>query len=269
MAYIARRESGYRERALSPLEIVYRDDRLVVINKPPGLLVHRSPIDRHETRFAVQLLRQQVGQRVWPAHRLDKPTSGLLIFALSADVARNLSTQFAGHTVGKRYLALLRGFCPTALDIDHPVKIPSDAYAPQRTGKATTQLPAQTILRRLARVELPVRVDRYSSSRYALAELFPITGRRHQLRRHMKHISHPILGDANYGKSRHNHFFQQQLNCQRLMLACTGLQFRHPVTGEDVSLQASPGADFLRLARLLDWQWDADATASTLPDQCF
>lgn len=242
---------------MSPLEIVYQDDSLAVIKKPPGLLVHRSPIDRHETRFAVQLLRRQIGQRVWPAHRLDKPTSGLLVFALSAEIARDLSIQFAEREVGKRYLAILRGFCPLSLNIDHPVRVPGDDYAATQGGRTTTQLPARTNLRRLARVELPARVDRYPSSRYSLAELFPTTGRRHQLRRHMKHISHPILGDANYGKGSHNRFFQQQLGCHRLMLACTGLAFRHPVTGDDISLQGSPGSDFLRLAKLLPWQWDA------------
>jgi tRNA pseudouridine65 synthase len=249
---------------MSPLDIVYRDDSLVVINKPPGLLVHRSPIDRHETRFAVQVLRQQIGQRVWPAHRLDKPTSGLLVFALSAESAQNLSAQFAGRTVDKRYLALLRGYCPLQLAIDHPVKIPVDDCDPGRRLEAQ-YLSAQTSLQRLARVELPAHVDRYATSRYSLVELRPSTGRRHQLRRHMKHISHPILGDANYGKSRHNRFLADQLGCRRLMLACIGLTLMHPATGQPLTLESSPGADFLRLARLLDWQWDTADDASTLP----
>lgn len=249
---------------VSPLDIVYRDDSLVVINKPPGLLVHRSPIDRHETRFAVQLLRQQIGQRVWPAHRLDKPTSGLLVFALSAEAAHSLAAQFAGRTVDKRYLALLRGYCPQQLAIDHPVKIPVDDCDPGRRLKAQ-HLSAQTSLQRLARVELPAHVDRYATSRYSLVELQPSTGRRHQLRRHMKHISHPILGDANYGKSRHNRFLAGQLGCHRLMLACIGLTLTHPASGKPLALQASPGGDFLRLIRLLDWQWDQSTGPPALP----
>lgn len=236
------------------LELIYQDPSLVAINKPPGLLVHRSPIDQRETRFAVQLLRHQLGQPVWPVHRLDKPTSGVLLFALDAETARDLAGQFARREVGKRYLAVLRGYCPSTLHIEHPVKIQPDPLDPKEAGRPDYRLPAETWLRRLASVELPVRVDRYATSRYSLAELVPVTGRRHQLRKHMKHISHPILGDTSYGKGRHNQFFQRQLGCDRLLLACVNLSLQHPATGERINLQASPGAEFHKLFNLLPWR---------------
>src|SRR5690554_272777 len=107
------------------LEILYRDEHLIAINKPAGLLVHKSPIDRHETRFAMQLLRDQIGQRVYPLHRLDKPTSGVLLFALSADIAASVSAYW--HTeVHKTYLAIVRGLAPVTADIDHPISYQAD-----------------------------------------------------------------------------------------------------------------------------------------------
>ena len=110
-------------------ELLYRDDYLVAVNKPAGLLVHRSPIDRHETRFALQQVRDQLGQHVYPVHRLDKPTSGALLFALSSEVARLLSTQFANGAVRKEYLAVVRGFCPSEGTIDYPLKRELDRIA--------------------------------------------------------------------------------------------------------------------------------------------
>jgi len=110
-------------------ELLYRDDCLVAINKPSGLLVHRSPIDRHETRFALQMVRDQIGQHVYPVHRLDKPTSGVLVFALSSELARQISTQFAAGSVSKHYLAVVRGHCPPQGSIDHPLQEKLDRIA--------------------------------------------------------------------------------------------------------------------------------------------
>ncbi len=120
------------------LDIVYQDPHLIVINKPPGLLVHRSKIDRHETRFALQILRNQIGEHVFPVHRLDKPTSGLLVFARSTDVARVLSEQFAHREVAKLYLAIVRGYCPPSGEIDHALSEKHDRLADRqaRTDKA-------------------------------------------------------------------------------------------------------------------------------------
>ncbi|MDK9712824.1 MAG: tRNA pseudouridine(65) synthase TruC [Sulfuritalea sp.] len=236
------------------LDILYRDDYLVAINKPSGLLVHRSNIDRHETRFAVQLLRDQIGRRVFPLHRLDKATSGVLLFALDADSAREVGGQFERNEVGKRYLAVVRGWPPEAGVIDHPLSRQFDDYGRSFTADRPAEaLPATTGYSRLATVELPDAVDRYPSSRYALVELLPGTGRQHQLRRHLKHIAHPIIGDANWGKGVHNRFFQQRFGCHRLLLACTRMELRHPQDGRALSIEAPLEESFASVVAALGW----------------
>ncbi len=233
------------------LDILYRDDHLVAIHKPAGLLVHRSNLDRHETRFAVQLLRDQIGRRVLPLHRLDKGTSGVLLFAFDAETARAIGKQFESNTVHKRYLAVVRGWPADSGVIDHPLSRQFDAFgrkfpvdSPERLLAA---LPTVTEFKRLAQVELPFAVDRYPATRYALVELQPHTGRQHQLRRHLKHIAHPIIGDATWGKGVHNRFFQQHFDCQRLLLACTQLGVTHPHDGRPLSIVAPLADNFSRV----------------------
>ena len=234
--------------------LIYRDEHLVAINKPSGLLVHRSPIDRHETRFALQMVRNQIGQHVYPVHRLDKPTSGVLLFGLSSDIARALSEQFAASTVNKQYLAIVRGYCPEEGVIDYPLQHQLDKIADRKRRRDKPPQEAVSHFRRLATVEIPIAVDRYPKTRYSLAELRPQTGRKHQLRRHMKHIGHPIIGDAKHGKGVHNRFFKEQYDCHRLLLACTGLQFTHPVSGELINLRARLDASFQRVVAVFGWQ---------------
>ncbi|MEO0423045.1 MAG: pseudouridine synthase [Pseudomonadota bacterium] len=231
----------------SPLTILYRDEHLVAIDKPPGLLVHRSNLDRHETRFALQLLRDQLGQRVFPIHRLDKPTSGVLLFALSPEDARLLAQQFEAHTVTKDYLGVVRGHCPPKGTVDNPI-----ADEPG-TSANTTPRPARTAYRCLRHGEIEAQIDRYPTSRYSLVALQPVTGRRHQLRRHMKHIAHPIIGDTTYGKGTHNRFFRQAFACDRLLLACVGVRVQHPRTGRVLQLHAHPGHAFERVAAAFQW----------------
>jgi tRNA pseudouridine65 synthase len=221
--------------ATESLPILYQDEHLVVVNKPSGLLVHRSPIDRHERRFAVQLLRNQLGRRVHPAHRLDKGTSGALAFALDRDTASALAGQFASGVACKTYLAIVRGWPDASGVIDHPLEPVRDDVIGVQAGGARE---ARTVFRRLAAVELPHRVDRYPTSRYALVELEPLTGRRHQLRRHLAHASHPIVGDSTYGKGRHNRLFRELFDSQRLLLACTRLVLVHPQKGEPLAIDA-------------------------------
>jgi tRNA pseudouridine65 synthase len=236
------------------LDILYRDDWLVAINKPSGLLVHRSDIDRHETRFAVQLLRDQIGQRVFPLHRLDKPTSGVLLFALDADSARIVGGQFERNEIEKRYLAIVRGWPPESGVIDHPLSRQFDDYGRKfPVDHPPEALPAITEYRRLACVELPEAVERYPTSRYALVMLTPKSGRQHQLRRHMKHIAHPIIGDANWGKGVHNRFFQRRFACRHLLLACTRLDVRHPHGGRILSIVAPLEDSFAGVIAALGW----------------
>jgi len=234
--------------------LIYRDEYLVAVDKPAGLLVHRSQIDRHETRFALQIVRNQVGRHVYPVHRLDKPTSGVLLFALSSDIARVLSQQFAAGTVHKRYLAIVRGHCPQAGIIDYALKEQLDKIADRYSRRDKPAQEAVTHFKRLATVELPVAVERYPQTRYSLVDLRPETGRKHQLRRHMKHIGYPIIGDAKHGKGVHNRFFQSEYNCHRLLLACTGLEIIHPVAGESLRLQTPVGASFQRVIDAFGWQ---------------
>lgn len=237
-----------------PLTILYRDEHLIAIDKPPALLVHRSNIDRHETRFAIQILRDQIGQRVYPAHRLDKGTSGVLLFGLSPEVCQQLGRLFEARQMHKRYLAVVRGHPPEAGLIDHALSRTRDDHeSPVPAGAEDAPQEAQTRYRRLATAELPWALDRWPTSRYALLELDPITGRRHQLRRHLKHIAHPIIGDATYGKGVHNRMFQTELGCHRLLLACTELAFAHPLSGAPITLRAPLSGDFAALLRRLGW----------------
>lgn len=239
---------------MPPLEILYQDDSLVVVNKPSGLLVHRSMIDRHETRFAMQMVRDQIGRHVYTVHRLDKPTSGVLVFALSSDVARRMMTLFNSAAVNKHYLAVVRGYCDEAGVIDYPLKEQLDKIADASAQQDKAAQVAVTRYQRLATAELPHPVGRYATARYSLVQLQPDTGRKHQLRRHMKHIFHPIVGDTTHGDSRHNRFFRQQFECHRLLLAATRICFPHPVTGEWLDVCADPGADFQRVVSALGWE---------------
>lgn len=239
------------------LTILHRDEHIVVIDKPPDLLVHRSEIDRHETRFAIQILRDQIGQRVWPAHRLDRGTSGVLLFGLSPEIAGDLGRQFEAGKVEKRYRAIVRGHPAPSGIIDHPLARQRDPYEFSGERSSNEAQPALTRYRRLMRIELPFTVDRYPSSRYALLELEPVTGRRHQLRRHLKHIAHPIIGDSTYGKGRHNRFFAEQLGCSRLLLACTALAFDHPASRLRLEIKAPVSGEFAATLALSGWTYDA------------
>ena len=235
------------------LPILYRDEQLIAIHKPAGLLVHRTVLDRHETRFAVQLLRDQIGQYVHPVHRLDRGTSGVLLFALERDIGRQLSAQFEAQTVDKTYLAVVRGHPPESGRIDHPLSRQYDDYEFRSASAVSAAQPAVTAYRRLATTELPYANDRYPTSRYALLELKPESGRRHQIRRHLKHLAHPVIGDATYGKGPHNRLFQTLFGCHRLLLACLEMRLTHPCSGQRLTLRAPLAEDFQTLLKQLGW----------------
>jgi len=235
------------------MEIIYLDNHFVVVNKPAGLLVHRSEIDRHETQFALQMARDLIGQRVYPVHRLDKPTSGVLLFALSSADANKMMQLFASGDVQKRYLAVVRGHAPESETIDYPLKEQLDRISDRKARKDKAAQSAITHYRRLATVELPYAVGRYFTSRYSLVEVTPKTGRKHQIRRHMKHIFHPIVGDTTHGDGKHNQFFRDQFDCHRLLLSAVGLSFDHPVTGERLALNAPLDESFTQMMMQLGW----------------
>lgn len=239
------------------VEIIYRDERLVAVHKPARLLTHRTALDRGETRFALQQCRDLVGRQVYPVHRLDKGTSGVLLFALDRDTASVLGRAFENRAVRKTYLAVVRGYPAPSGEIDHPLSCPPDESP---AGNAGAPVPALTRYRTLATAELPFGVDRYPTCRYALLELEPVTGRRHQLRRHMKHIAHPVIGDSTHGKGAHNRAFAAHTGVGRLLLACVGLELTHPASGRILDLQAALEGDFASVVRQLGW-------AAALPER--
>ena len=230
------------------LHVLWRDEHLIAVYKPAGWLVHRTGLDAHETRFVMQTLRDQIGQRVFPVHRLDKGTCGVLVMALHADAARALGQAFENQQTHKRYLALVRGWLPAELHVDHALK-PDDA-----PDDAPVQS-AQTTLRCLARLDWPEAYDpRHAGTRLSLVEALPLTGRRHQIRRHLKHVAHPIIGDATHGKGPLNRWWAERLGQQRLWLHAQSLSLPHPVSGEMLHLQADWSALAEHVAEVRDWQ---------------
>ncbi len=229
---------------LNMLEILYQDETMVAINKPSGLLVHRSPIDKHETRFAIQLTRDQIGQHVYPVHRLDKPTSGVLLFALSSEVAALLTKQFTEKVISKRYWAVVRGYIEDSGVINYALQEQLDKMTDRLVSPDKPPQEAVTEFQCLERSELPYPVGRYQTARYSLVELSPKTGRKHQLRRHMKHVFHPIIGDTSHGDGKQNIFLRDTFELSRLMLHAKSLQLAHPVTGEPLHIEAGLPEEF-------------------------
>jgi tRNA pseudouridine65 synthase len=234
----------------------------VAVAKPPGLAVHRSE-QVHDRAPALQRLRDQLGCRVYPVHRLDRGTSGVLLFALDPEIARAVGEALARRDVDKRYLAVVRGFAPGCADIDHPLREHPDAPAQ----------PARTALRRLGTVALPFAVGRYAEARYSLVELRPHTGRMHQLRKHMAHLRHPIVGDVRHGEGRHNRLFRERFGVHRMLLHALVLALCHPVTREPLHIRAPPDEALARLFAALGWAdvlateaGHADVDAGTQPE---
>ena len=212
--------------ALPPpgIELLYVDEHVVAVNKPSGLLVHRGWDDDEDV--VLFRVRDAVGAKVSPVHRLDRGTSGALLFARTTEAASALGRDFEAGRVEKRYLALVRGTPPDAGIIDQPV--------PKK--EAGERVPARTRFRRIARST----VDRCS-----LVEAMPETGRLHQIRRHLKHLNHPLVGDVNYGKGDVNRLFRERYGLHRLALHAAALAFAHPFTGVPTSI-AAPLPDDLR-----------------------
>ena len=247
---------------MTTLDILYRDEHLLAINKPSGLLVHRSRMDNRERRFAMQLLRDQIGQHVFPCHRLDKPTSGVLVFALNARVANAMMESFRGRGTRKIYHAVARGYVDETGRIDYTLKEMVDTYAEPLADPDKDSQSAVTDYRCLRRVELAEPVGRYQTARYSLVELRPHTGRRHQLRRHLRHVFHPIVGDTTHGDGRHNRFFRERFGSHRLLLHASSIEFQHPVDCRPVRIEASPEMSFIAVTSALGWPAPAECTSS-------
>jgi len=235
------------------LTVLYQDEHLVAITKPAGLLAHRSDIDRFSAENAMNLLRDQLKRWVYPLHRLDKPTSGVMLFALDPATARSMTQLFTDNKVRKQYLAVVRGHTDEAGSIDHPLHAVQDKRA---NRKAKHDLPAQeatTEYQRLAMIELPLPAGRYQTARFSLVRVSPLTGRYRQIRRHMKHIFHPVIGDTTYGDGKQNAFFLEHFNSRRLLLHAHELGFVHPHTNTQVLIRSPLDPDFAGLLNALHW----------------
>jgi tRNA pseudouridine65 synthase len=224
------------------LHLLHTDADLVAIDKPPGLLVHASSLDAHEARNALDLLRAQLGMPLWTVHRLDKATSGVLLFARHVEAARSLGAAFESGLVRKRYLALVRGWPAEAGEIDQPL-----ARDPELPSAGQPRVPALTRYRRLACHEWPFPDGRHATSRYALVEVEPLTGRRHQIRRHFKHIAHPLVGDSTHGKGAHNRAVAQWLGTARLWLHASRLELTAVDGKPSAVIEAPSGPEWARL----------------------
>lgn len=225
------------------LEILYKDKYLVAVHKPSGMFVHPTKLAAWEWS-CMMALRNQIGHWVYPVHRLDRGTSGVLLFALDGKAARAMTGLFENRTVEKKYFAIVRGYAPENGLIDYPFF----------KGKTPFSVEAITKYKCKGRVELPFPVGRYSTARYSLVEAKPVTGRRHQIRRHFAHIFHPVVGDTTHGDGIHNRFFREKFGIKRLLLVATKISFFHPYTGEKIVIQASLSRKVHRLIEQFGWE---------------
>jgi tRNA pseudouridine65 synthase len=224
---------------LTGLLVLYRDEVLLAVNKPSGMAVHRGWSQEREP--ALQRARDLAGRHVHPVHRLDRSTSGALLFAFDPEITRRMQERFESGEVIKRYIVLVRGITPESGVIDHPVPRAPDG----------PRVPALTEYRRLATFE-----------RYSLVEAIPRSGRLHQIRRHFKHISHPLIGDVRYGKGEHNRSFRERFGLHRLALHALELEFAHPVSGENLEIFAPVPEDLAVPLLLMGFQAAAWSSAS-------
>ncbi|MFD2936655.1 pseudouridine synthase [Spirosoma flavum] len=229
-----------------PLSLLYQRSDLVAINKPHGLLVHRSHIASDASEFAVQLLRDQLGQRVYPVHRLDRKTGGVLLFALSESMNSIMQQQFAEGLINKTYLAIVRGYTNDEQDIDYPLRRDhrNGGDAASRPG---VEQEAFTHVKTLQRTEIPLPFGNHATSRYSLVELTPTTGRMHQLRKHMAHILHPIIGDRPHGCNKQNKLFKDHFEMNTMLLHAQRISFTHPITSEVITITAPWQTEFGRM----------------------
>jgi tRNA pseudouridine65 synthase len=227
------------------IEILYQDDAVLAVNKPANLAVHRSTFVGPADAFLVDLLREQVGDNVYLAHRLDRATSGVLLVARSKEVAAALGEQFMQRTVHKQYLVVVRGWPePAEGVVDYPLP-GSRETGPRRE--------ARTHYRRLATIEVPIALGRYPQQRYALLQAEPESGRFRQIRKHLAHIHHPVIGDCQHGRSDHNRLYKQHFGCHRMLLHAWRIRFEHPVSGIPLQLEAPLDEAFSQLLARFGW----------------
>jgi tRNA pseudouridine65 synthase len=222
------------------LEIVYEDDFIIAINKPAGLLVHRSKIARDVKEFALQILRDQVGYHVTPIHRLDRKTSGVLLFAKNQEFVHPFQLALQNENTQKRYLAIVRGYFPDEILVDHLLI--------NESGKKQE---AVTKFRLLKQVEIPLPFGKFDTSRYSLIEALPKTGRMHQIRKHLNHLRHPIIGDRPHGCNKQNALFLKEFGLEKMLLHAESLKIMHPFLEEELVIEAGLPGHFLEMSNQL------------------
>jgi len=231
------------------IEILYQDDALIAVNKPAGLAVHRSKMVGNAEEFLIDLLRKQLGGNVYLAHRLDRATSGVLLIARSSEMAAALGEQFMGRSVRKQYLAVVRGWPePEGGLID---------YALPGSRETGPRREASTRYQRLATIEVPIALGRYPQQRYALVHAEPLTGRFRQIRKHLAHIHHPVIGDCQHGRGDHNRLYKQYFSCHRMLLHARRLQFAHPQDGRPMVIDAALDREYIDLLARFGWSLPA------------
>jgi len=233
-------------RALNgAIGVLYEDGELLAVNKPAGLLVHKSKIANDETDFLLDRIKEQAGANLYLAHRLDRATSGVLLLAKSREIAGELGRLFMAREVTKKYLAVVRGWPAADGVVDYPLP---------GVRERGPRKPALTRWRTLATVTVPIEMGRYPEQRYALVEAMPETGRYRQIRRHFHHISHHIIGDTSHGRGDHNRLWRIHFGMHRMLLHSWRLEFAHPVSGVRVTLIAPPDDVWQRVAEHFGWQ---------------
>ena len=228
--------------------ILYRENKLLGINKPAGIPVHGSRILEGQPETLLTMVRDHEGKIVHAVHRLDRPVSGVMLFTGNKQMLAKMGQEFEHRRVKKCYLAVVRGWPGSDGTISHPLLPPRDERKAGSVARA-----AVTRYKRLAQVEIPVPVHPYPASRYSLLALYPETGRRHQLRRHMKHISHHLIGDTTYGRGEHNRLFREKFACHRLLLHAWWLEFHHPASNKRIRIDAPLDPEFNAVISAFGW----------------
>jgi len=249
-------EEGLVDEFVEPaLDILYEDEYFIAINKPSGLLVHPSWIAPKRTPNATGMIKRYLdGATVHTIHRLDRATSGVILFGKEKETAKAMNQAFADRKVKKTYLCVTRGYTDEGGVIDYPLKEKLDKLADKYSNPDVKPKDAVSEYRRLSTVEVPHPIGKFPQARYSLVEVKPKTGRKHQIRRHMKHLSHPLVGDTKHGDGRHNALFREHYQLARMLLMATTLEFRHPVTEKMVTINAAVDQYTDQLFNRFGWQ---------------
>ncbi len=221
--------------------ILYEDTDFIAIHKPSGILVHRTRISE-DTVFVLQILRDQLGYRIYPVHRLDRMTSGVLIFGKTKEAAGSLAELLREQKISKTYLAVVRGHLPASGTVDYPL-----ARSPQHKKQ-----PAVSEYRSLDQTEIPHAISRYPTSRYSLVKITPKTGRFHQIRKHFAHFRHPVIGDRPHGDCKHNKYLREKLGIAGMLLHAVSFSFVHPNTLNRVIIRSAPDSSFVEALEKLN-----------------